>query len=239
MANTITREEPDRVDAGLPFETPSAVGSARMTRLLHIAAGPRGASSESLKIAQTFVDAYREAHPSDPVEIWDLWDGSLPEFGPAAAAAKMAIFADEIRQGDEAAAWQAARQTFARFDSAKHLLFGVPMWNAGIPYILKQLIDVISRPGMVFGVDPRDGYRHLLAGKGRKAAVIYTSGAWGPGLGSVFATNFQSSYFEDWLRWTGITDITQIRYHPTLAGATDAERRTAHARARERAATFR
>jgi FMN-dependent NADH-azoreductase len=238
MANTITREEQDRVDPDLPFETPSAAGSAAVTRLLHIAASPRGASSESLQIAQAFIDAYREAHPSNPVETWDLWDGSVPEFGPAAAAAKMAIFAGEAPKGDGAAAWQAAKQTFARFDSAAHLLFSVPMWNAGIPYILKQLIDVVSQPGMVFGIDPHDGYSHLLEGKGKKAAVIYTSAVWGPGLGSAFGTNFQSTYFEDWLRWTGITDITQIRYHPTLTGGTDDERRKAHARARERARTF-
>ena len=150
----------------------------------------------------------------------------------------MAIFAGATAQAEKAAAWQAAQRTLARFDSAEHLLFSVPMWNAGIPYILKQLIDVISQPGMVFGVDPNSGYSHLLEGKGKKAAVIYTSAVWGPGLGSAFGTNFQSTYFEDWLRWTGITDITQIRYHPTLTGAAAEERRRAHANARKRARTF-
>ena len=238
MANTISREEQHRVDPGQARESPSRVGSATVTRLLHIAASPRGASSESLQIARTFIDAYRDAHPGNPIDVWDLWDGSLPEFGPAAATAKMAIFAGDAPQGDGAAAWQAAKQTFARFDSAAHLLFSVPMWNAGIPYILKQLIDVISQPGMVFGVDPHDGYSHLLEGTGKKAAVIYTSAVWGPGLGPAFGTNFQSTYFEDWLHWTGITDITQIRYHPTLTGATDDERRNAHSTARERARAF-
>lgn len=60
-------------------------------------------------------------------------------------------------EGEADVAWHAAKDTFARFDSAQHLLFSVPMWNAGIPYILKQLIDVISQPGMVFGVDPHNG----------------------------------------------------------------------------------
>jgi len=208
------------------------------TRLMHIAASPRGSASESRQIAETFLDAYREAHPASVIETWDLWDGSVPEFGPAAAAAKMAVFAGDTPRGEGAAAWQAAKSAFARFDSAEHLLFSIPMWNAGIPYILKQLIDVISQPGMVFGVDPHRGYSHLLHGKGKKAAVIYTSAVWGPGLGSTFGTNFQSTYFEDWLRWTGITNITQIRYHPTLTGAADEERRRAHANARERAHTF-
>jgi FMN-dependent NADH-azoreductase len=208
------------------------------TRLLHIGASPRGAASQSRQIAETFLGAYRDAHPANPVETWDLWDGSLPEFGPAAAGAKMAVFAGEAPRDDGARAWQAAKDTFERFDSAEHLLFSVPMWNAGIPYILKQLIDVISQPGMVFGVDPHTGYSHLLEGKGKKAAVIYTSAVWGPGLGPAFGTNFQSTYFDDWLRWTGITDITQIRYHPTLTGDVDEEHRKAHAQAREYALTF-
>jgi FMN-dependent NADH-azoreductase len=208
------------------------------TQLLHIGASPRGAASESRQIAETFIKAYRDAHPASMIDTWDLWDGSVPEFGRAAAAAKMAVFAGDTPQGEAAAAWAAAKNTFARFDSAERLLFSVPMWNAGIPYILKQLIDVISQPGMVFGVDPHDGYSHLLDGKGKKAAVIYTSAVWGPGLGSAFGANFQSTYFEDWLRWTGITDITQIRYHPTLTGAAADERGKAHAKARERARTF-
>jgi FMN-dependent NADH-azoreductase len=49
-----------------------------MSALLHIAASPRGAASESLAVAATFLDAYHEAHPDDSVGAWNLWDGSLP-----------------------------------------------------------------------------------------------------------------------------------------------------------------
>ena len=55
-----------------------------MTTLLHISASPRGAASESRAIAETFLDAYRHTHPDDEIVEWDLWDGTLPEFGPAA-----------------------------------------------------------------------------------------------------------------------------------------------------------
>ena len=125
-----------------------------MTTLLHISASPRGQRSESLAIAGTFLDQLRAAHPQVTVEHWDLWDGTLPEFGPPAAAAKMAVFAGSDPEGDEAAAWRAARDTFERFDSADYYLFTVPMWNASVPYILKQFIDVVSQPGMIFGFDP-------------------------------------------------------------------------------------
>ena len=53
-----------------------------MSTLLHISASPRGAASESLAIAATFLDAYRDTHPDDEIVEWDLWDGTLPAFGP-------------------------------------------------------------------------------------------------------------------------------------------------------------
>ena len=202
-----------------------------MTTLLHISASPRGRRSESLAIAATFLDELRATHPDVTVEHWDLWDGTLPEFGPHAAAAKMAIF------GDEATAWRAARDAFERFDSADHYLFTVPMWNASVPYILKQLIDVISQPGMVFGFDPATGYTGLLQNK--RAAVIYTSAVYGPGRGPGFGNDFQQPYFEDWLRWAGVDDIRSIAFRPNLATADpEPARRAAHAQATEVARVF-
>ena len=83
----------------------------------------------------------------DEIDTFDLWDGSLPAFGPDAAAAKMAVFAGEVPTGAAAAAWQAATATFDRFAAADCYLFSVPMWNHGVPYILKQFIDVVPSPG--------------------------------------------------------------------------------------------
>ena len=60
-----------------------------MTALLHISASPRGEASESLAIARAFVTAFRGANPAASVDEWNLWDGSLPEFGPDGAGAKM------------------------------------------------------------------------------------------------------------------------------------------------------
>ena len=173
-----------------------------MTTLLHISASPRGERSESLAIAATFLAELRSANPDVTVEHWDLWDGTLPSFGPPAAAAKMAIFGGADPQGDEAVAWRAARDAFERFDL---YLFTVPMWNASVPYILKQFIDVVSQPGMVFGFDPLEGYTGLLEGK--RAAVVYTGAVYGPGRGPAFGSDFQQPYFEDWLRWAGVDDI--------------------------------
>ncbi|MEV5570895.1 NAD(P)H-dependent oxidoreductase [Spirillospora sp. NPDC052269] len=208
-----------------------------MSRLLHISASPRGAASESLKLADAFLDTYRQAHPEDKVEHFDLWDGSLPEFGPAAAAAKMDVFAGVEPSGEGAAAWEAAASTFARFDAADRYLFSVPMWNAGVPYILKQFIDVVSQPGMLFGFDPATGYSGLMTGK--KAAVLYTGAVWGEDRGPAFGSDFQKPFFEDWLNWAGITDVTSVRFQPNLVTAdADSAREKALAAARDAAASF-
>ena len=208
-----------------------------MSRLLHISSSPRGADSESLRIAQTFLETYRDAHPGDEIETWDLWDGTLPEFGRAAATAKMAILGGSEPVGDEARAWRDVQATVARFLAADRLLFSVPMWNAGIPYVLKQFIDVVSQPGLVFGFDATSGYRPLLRDK--RAAVIYTSAVYGPSRGPGFGSDFQRPFFDDWLRWAGVTDIDEVTFRPNLAMAdADAGRQAAHAAARELAKRF-
>ncbi|GAA2642885.1 FMN-dependent NADH-azoreductase [Paractinoplanes durhamensis] len=200
-----------------------------MTTVLHISASPRGEASESRAIATTFLDTVRAGSPEVPIEEYDLWDGTLPAFGPEAAAAKMAVFAGAEPHSP---AWDAAVATFHRFDAADRYVFSVPMWNAGIPYILKQFIDVISQPGLVFGFDPADGYRGLLQGK--RAAVIYTSAVY-----PAFGTDSQVPYLEDWLRWAGIDDIRSVHFRPNLVTADAAEgRRLAHAEARDLAKGF-
>jgi FMN-dependent NADH-azoreductase len=208
-----------------------------MPNLLHISASPRGAASESLGLAEVFLEQYRDINPDHEINHWDLWDGTLPEFGPTAAHAKMAIFGGADFDEAQAAEWQGVEATFARFDAADRYLFSIPMWNAGVPYILKQFIDVVSQPGLVFGFDPEQGYSGLLRDK--KAAAIYTSAVYGDGRGPAFGADFQSSYVEDWLRWAGVADIETVQFRPNLATAdADTGRRIAQARARELAKSF-
>jgi len=84
-----------------------------------------------------------------------------------------------------------------QFTAADAYLFSVPMWNAGVPYVLKQWIDIITQPGMLFGFHPATGYTGLVRGK--KAAAIYTSGVYAPGVSVEYGTDFHSSFINDWL----------------------------------------
>ncbi|SFP23429.1 FMN-dependent NADH-azoreductase [Geodermatophilus dictyosporus] len=208
-----------------------------MSRLLHVSASPRGARSESLALAATFLDTWRELNPLDEVDTLDLWDGSLPEFGPTAAAAKMTVFAGGVPEGAEGEAWARTVATFERFAAADRYLFSVPMWNAGIPYVLKQFIDVVSQPGMLFGFDPEAGYTGLL--QGRKAVLLLTSAVYGPGRPPSFGSDFQAPYLRDWLAWAGVSDVQEVHLRPGLVTADAAgDRRRAHAAAHDVAAKF-
>jgi len=208
-----------------------------MPSLLHISASPRGSQSESLAIASTFLETLHDMRPEITIDTFDLWDGTLPPFGPEAAAAKMSVFAGLQPAGAEAAAWLAAERAFRRFAAADYYLFSVPMWNHGIPYVLKQFIDVVSQPGMIFGFDPSEGYTGLLTGK--RAVVVYTSAVYGPERPPEFGTDFQATYFSGWLAWAGVTDISEISFRPNLVVADAAVgRQAAHAAARDLAKAF-
>ncbi len=208
-----------------------------MTTLLHVSASPRGAASESLALASAFLATYREVHPGVTVDTLDLWAASLPRFGPVGASAKVAVFTGGSLDAEQAALWAQAQALADQFTAADAYLFSVPMWNAGVPYVLKQWIDIITQPGMLFGFDPATGYTGLVRGK--KAAAIYTSGVYAPGVPIEYGTDFHASFLTDWLRFVGVTDVTEIRFQPTLLTATPAEdRAAAHAAAREAAKVF-
>ncbi len=188
-----------------------------MRKLLYVVGSPRQLDSRSGKVAEVFLDTLRQKNPSVEVDILDLWQEPLPEFDGDKAAAKMTVITGGNLAGATATAWDAIVRVIERFTSADDYLFTVPMWNGGIPYRLKLYIDLLTQPGFLFGFDPATGYSTLLTGK--RAVAIYTSGVYQPGVPPSFGADYHSSYFDWWLRSAGITDITTIRYQPTLLTA--------------------
>ncbi|MFI0544904.1 FMN-dependent NADH-azoreductase [Streptomyces sp. WSLK1-3] len=171
-----------------------------MDSLLHIVSSPRATASQSLALADVFLDAYRETHPTAVVETFDLWNGTLPALGPTAVAARASVLAGRPLGGLQAEVWNAVTEVFEQFAGHRRYLFSVPVWNGDMPYVLKQFIDVVSQPGLLY--QPGDEVHGTLTE--RRAAVIRTSGGWGPA--PVWDESFRSP-LEAWLRWTGIDDI--------------------------------
>lgn len=184
-----------------------------MTKLLYIKGSPRGNRSDSGKVAQSFL----ATRTSCELDTLDLWHEKLPEFDGDKAAAKMTVITGGALEGPTITAWDEIVRIANRFTVADEYLFTVPMWNGGIPYRLKLYIDLITQPRILFGFDPAKGYSGLLSGK--RATVIYTSGVYAPGVSPAFGSDFHSTYFSDWLRFIGISDVATVRFQPTLLTA--------------------
>ena len=211
-----------------------------MARLLYVEASPRKDRSASIEVSQAFVEAYTAANPNDEVDTLDVWARDLPEFNGEALTAKYAGLSGVPLTAEQKAVWADIRRLAGSFLAADKLLFAVPMWNFGIPYRLKQLIDLISHKDILFAFDGT-GFRGLL--KARKAAVVYARGldyrsAESSTPASTF--DFQKPYLEMWLRMIGITEIVDLIIEKTLLGTkVDSDSRAkAKQRARELASQF-
>ncbi len=204
-----------------------------MTRLLFIKASPRD-ESRSVQVAQAYLDALRARTPDLVVDTLALWNEPLPDFDGDRANAKLAVITGAGHDAAQRTQWDEITAIANRFAAADIYLFAVPMWNGGIPYRLKQYIDIIHQPGLLFGLDPAAGYFGLLQGK--RAVLVYTSGAFSPAAPSpAFGTDHHSTYMRAWLNQAGITDLAEIRYQPTLL---DPDSDAAFARARAAAAAL-
>ena len=186
-----------------------------MSKLLNIESSPRKDRSTSIKIANTFLDAYRNANPDHEIETIDIWTLALPAFDGDTINAKYRILHGEAHTPAEAAAWDGVVKIFKRFNSADKYLFSVPMWNFGIPYKLKHFIDVITQPGLSFSFSPEEGYKGLVTGK--PAVVVYARGGEYSSDANVKALDYQKPYLEMWLGFIGFTDIRPLVIEPTLS----------------------
>jgi FMN-dependent NADH-azoreductase len=194
-----------------------------MAKLFYIEASPREERSYSIKVAQRFLDAYKEANPSHRIEAFDLWQTSFPEFDGATIDAKYRILHGENHTAAEAEAWKSVEELFNQFNSADKYVFSLPMWNFGVPYKLKHYIDIITQPGLSFSFSPETGYSGLVTGK--PAVVIYARGGEYSSSEAAAGMDFQKRYLDMWLGFIGFTDITSILVEPTLSDPSDAEKK--------------
>ena len=186
-----------------------------MTTLLFIQASPRGQQSKSIQLAQTYLDALKATNPALEVDVLPLWETDLPAFDGDKAAAKVNMMLGQKHNSAQKTAWDQIVQIASRFIAADRYLFAVPMWNGTIPYRLKQYIDIIHQPSLLWGLKPETGYFGLLENK--HATLVLTAGAYADNRPSpAFGVDYQSTYLKAWLNQAGVIAIDEVRYQPTL-----------------------
>src|ERR1700722_11923577 len=199
-----------------------------MSKLLYIESSPRKSRSRSIEVAKVFLAELQKSHPSIEIDKLDLWATDLPPFDGHTVEAKYAVMHGQPHTPDQAKAWNRVEAVIERFKSADGYLFSLPMWNFGIPYVLKHLIDVIVQPGLTFSFSPAEGYKGLVTNK--KGVVVYArGGAYGPGTGAE-GYDLQTKTLGGILGFIGITDVTNIIVEPTLAAPADVETTVAKAK---------
>ncbi|MBC2372672.1 FMN-dependent NADH-azoreductase [Listeria booriae] len=148
-----------------------------MAKLLFIKASPLPDDvSRSMVVATAFLEKYQEENPDDVVERIDVYSHDIPMIDGAFMAAGNALregkaFTDlEPEMQQKLTQFDALTQQF--IDADKYVIVS-PLWNLGIPPMLKAYFDTVVVAGKTFRYT-ETGPEGLL--KGKKALQIHGSG---------------------------------------------------------------
>src|SRR4030042_4828540 len=187
-----------------------------MSKVFYIQASPRIERSYSIAVADAFVSAYKQANPKHEVMTINLFKKDLPSFDGLTVQAKYTILHGQKHSPEELAAWKKVEDVIAEFKSADKYVMAVPMWNFGIPYRLKQYLDIIVQPTYPFSFSPKEGYKGLVLGK--PIFISYSRGGAYEKGSAAEAFDLQTKYLQLILGFIGFTDIRALVVEPTLAG---------------------
>ncbi len=175
-------------------------------RLLKIDTSTRIKDSFSRQMAQTFVDAWKAKHPKDEVTSRDLIKNPVPHVIQATIDG---MYSPPEKQNSETLqATKLARELIAEIKACDVLVLSTPMYNFGIPSVLKAYIDQISWPGALFEV--QDGGNLVGLMNGKKAYIFTAAGA--PYTGGPFQSmDFTTTYLKGVMSFFGFdTEIFPV-----------------------------
>ncbi len=188
-----------------------------MRHILHIIGSPRTAVSASRDVSEAFISAVVDRHPQAEIDVIDVWSADIPEFDEEVMNAKYAHLSGTPLTSRQESAWGEIAPLAQRFRDADLIVIGVPMWNFGIPYRLKMLIDVVSQKDYLFRFDDT-GFRGMARGKALlvcSRGVNYATGSDTPEA----EFDYQKSYMTTWLKFIGIQEVHTIVLEQLLFGS--------------------
>ncbi|HUJ27843.1 MAG TPA: NAD(P)H-dependent oxidoreductase [Myxococcales bacterium] len=181
-----------------------------MPTILDVYALPRGLRSRTAKLRDSFLRGYLETHPGAVHYQLDLAKdyAQLPTLDEWDIEAKFEMMYGEGELDEEQAKrWNALSKLTDQMHSADLILISAPMWNFGIPWMLKRWIDSVAQCRLTWEV--KDGqYSGLL--QGRQAVVLATrDGAYSEGNGHP-AWDFQLPYLRHILGFMGVAPVHAV-----------------------------
>ena len=178
-------------------------------KLLEIQSSPRGESSDSISLTKSFIEACKSDNTSIVVDTLNVWHERLPEFDYEAIGAKYKAVKHETMTEVESNVWERIQSLIQRFQNADRIVLGTPMWNFGLPYKLKQLIDLVAQRNYLFTYDGKQYGPFLNV---EKAIVVYTRGSRFLEGTPIPPSRFdhQATYLDFWLQLVGVRDLRSV-----------------------------
>ena len=177
-------------------------------KILEIQSSPRGESSDSITLTKSFIDACKSDNTSIVVDTLNVWHERLPEFDHEAIGAKYKAVKHETMTEAESNVWERIQSLIQRFHDADRIVLGTPMWNFGLPYKLKQLIDLVAQRNYLFAYDGKQ-YDPLL--NVEKAVVVCTRGSrFLEGTPIPLRFDHQTTYLDFWLQLIGVRHLRSV-----------------------------
>jgi FMN-dependent NADH-azoreductase len=177
------------------------------TRLLHVVCTSRGLASNTARVSNALLEAMRDEDETLDVTTLDLFRADLPSVAGQNIESKYRLMTGQALDESARESWGQIERTIDQFLESDVYLLTVPMWNLGIPYVLKYYIDAIVQPGYLFRYTPEGAVEGLV--RDRKMIVVVSSGS---DYSSDFMRGF--NFVEPYLRaifgFVGITDMTFI-----------------------------
>ncbi len=142
-------------------------------RLLHVDSSARFDRSSSRALTTHFVATLSARLPGLAVDRLDVAAHPLPHVSEAFTAATYTL--DEDRTPEMRETLRLSDLLVDRLLAAEAMVFGVPMYNFGMPSAFKAFIDHVVRGGRTYAWGPD----HTIVGQlgGRRALFVTTRGA--------------------------------------------------------------
>jgi len=135
-----------------------------MKKVLYIKANPKDdQASKTFQMSESFINAYKLANPEDEITTLDLYAEGI-KFLDSQMLVDMFTKKDTIMH-------KYAHQ----FADADRFVIAAPLWNLGMPAILKAYFDYVTMKDVTFYYSAT-GAVGMLSGKGKKVMYIVSRG---------------------------------------------------------------
>ena len=174
-------------------------------KILHIISSPRGEASQTIQLGEAIIKKLVAKNNDATVTVRNLTVNPLPyiidnhiqSFNTPA----------ENRTSEQLKDLVNSDEILSELKNADIIVIGAPMYNFGIPAVLKSWIDHIARAGVAFTYT-ENGPIGLIQGK----KIILAIGSGGVySEGDYKAYDFIEPYLRTSLGFFGMTDVTTFR----------------------------